>query len=99
VYVRDAVRVILFFLDRPDVSGLFNCGTGRGRTWLDLARSVFAAVDREPRIRFIDMPETLRAVYQYCTVADTGKLRAAGYEDSFTPLEDGVREYVQSYLV
>ncbi len=98
VFVADAVKVALFFLDQPEAYGLFNCGTGQGRAWLDLARAVFAALDREPRIRFIEMPEELRSRYQYYTVADTRKLRAAGYTEPFTPLEAGVREYVQSYL-
>ena len=98
VFVADAVKVALFFLDRPEACGLFNCGTGQGRTWLDLSRAVFAALDREPRIRFIEMPEDLRSRYQYYTVADSRKLRAAGYTEPFTPLEAGVREYAQSYL-
>ena len=98
VFVADAVKVALFFLDQPEAGGLFNCGTGQGRTWLDLARAVFAAMGREPRVRFIEMPEDLRSRYQYHTAADTRKLRAAGYTEPFTPLEAGVREYVQSYL-
>lgn len=98
VFVADAVKVALFFLDQPEVCGLLNCGTGQGRTWLDLARAVFAAMGREPRVRFIEMPEDLRSRYQYHTAADTRKLRAAGYTEPFTPLEAGVREYVQSFL-
>jgi len=98
VYVKDAVNVCLFFEGRRDVSGLFNVGTGRCRTWLDLARAVFAAMNRPPNIEFIDMPETLRPKYQYHTEADVGKLRAAGYRTPFTSLEDGVRDYVQTYL-
>jgi len=96
VWVGDTAQVALFFLERPDVSGLFNCGTGQGRTWLDLARAMFAALGREPRIRFIDMPEALRARYQYHTVADLRKLRGAGYAHAFTPIEDGTRTYIQS---
>lgn len=99
VYVRDAVKVTLFFLDHQDVSGLFNCGTGEARTWLDLARGLFQAMDLDPRIRFVDMPESIRDKYQYHTQADVSKLRAAGYKGHFTPLEDGIRDYVQSYLV
>jgi ADP-L-glycero-D-manno-heptose 6-epimerase len=72
------------------MAGLFNCGTGQGHTWLDLARAVGGALGREPRIRFIDMPEELRPRYQYYTVADLRKLRAAGYGAAFTSLEDGV---------
>jgi len=98
VYVKDAVAVTLFFHDHPEVSGLFNCGTGRARTWYDLALAIFAAMGREPRIRFIDMPESIRDKYQYHTEADMTRLRAAGYTAPFTSIEDGVREYVREYL-
>jgi len=98
VYVRDAVDVTLWLLDHPEVSGLFNCGTGQPRTWMDLARATFAALGREPRIDLVDMPETLRATYQYYTCADMGKLRTAGWAPPPTSLEDGVRDYVQKYL-
>ena len=96
VWVGDAVQVALFFLEHPAVSGLFNCGTGQGRTWLDLARAVGRALGREPRIRFIDMPEVLRPRYQYRTVADLRKLRAAGYAAAFTALDEGVRATVHA---
>jgi ADP-L-glycero-D-manno-heptose 6-epimerase len=98
IYVRDAVAVTLHFAEHREASGLFNCGTGRSRTWLDLARAVYAAVGREPRIGFIDMPEALRAKYQYFTEADLTKLRAAGYRQPFHSLEDGIRDYVRSHL-
>ncbi len=98
VYVADAVAATLFFHDRPEVSGLFNCGTGRARTWLDLARAVFAAMDREPNIVFVDMPEVLRERYQYHTQAETAKLRQAGYDRAFTSLEDGVAATVRDGL-
>lgn len=98
VYVKDAVDVTLFFHDRPAVSGLFNCGTGKARTWLDLVNAVFAAMRRKPRIVFIEMPEAIRDKYQYHTQADTKKLRKAGYRKQFTSLEKGAREYVRGYL-
>ena len=98
LHVRDAVAVTLFFHDHPGVSGLFNCGTGRARTWLDLGRAVFAALGRAPRIKFIEMPVAIRANYQYHTEADLRKLRAAGCGHEFLSLEDGVRDYVQNYL-
>jgi len=98
VYVKDAVKVTLFFHDHPEVSGLFNCGTGRPRTWIDLAKAVFAAMKKEPEVVFVDMPEELREGYQYHTQADVSKLRRAGYGNAFTPLEEGVRDYVRSYL-
>jgi ADP-L-glycero-D-manno-heptose 6-epimerase len=98
VYVRDAVAVTLFLHDHPDVSGLFNCGTGRARTWLDLGRAVFAAMERPTNIHFVDMPESIRDKYQYHTQADMTKLRRAGYSPAFTSIEDGVRDYVTRHL-
>jgi ADP-L-glycero-D-manno-heptose 6-epimerase len=98
IYVRDAVEVTLHFAEHRDASGLFNCGTGRARTWLDLARALFSSMKRGPDIRLIDMPPALRGRYQYFTQADTAKLRAAGYAQPFTSLEEAVREYVQTYL-
>lgn len=99
VYVRDAVRVTLYFHDHPDVSGLFNCGTGRARTWMDLGRAVFAAMGRPPDIRLVEMPLGLRPNYQYHTQADTAKLRAAGCTEPFVELEEAVRDYVERDLV
>lgn len=98
IYVRDAVDVVLHFLDDREASGLFNCGTGKARSWLDLVRAVFAAMGRDPKIEFVDMPAHLRDKYQYHTEADAAKLRAAGYAAGFTELEDGVRDYVTGYL-
>lgn len=95
VYVRDAVNVTLYLMEHPEVSGLFNCGTGQARTWLDLANALFAAMGRTPQIEFMPMPEVLQGKYQYFTQAETWKLRAAGYNDNPTSLEDGVRDYVQ----
>lgn len=98
VYVADAVTVTLFFLDHPDVSGLFNCGTGLARSWLDLGTALFNAMGRKPRIRFIDMPESIRDRYQYHTQADLTKLRAAGCRHPFRSLEAAVSAYVTDDL-
>ena len=98
VYVKDAARIMLFFHDHPEANGLFNCGTGRARTWLDLGNAIFRAMGREPNIEFVDMPEKLRDKYQYHTQAETAKLRAAGCEPASTPLEDAVEDYVRTYL-
>ena len=98
VYVKDAVAVTLFCGENPKASGLFNCGTGQARSWNDLAQATFAAMGLEPRIEYIEMPVSLRSKYQYFTQADMGKLRAAGYAQAFTSLEDGIRDYVQGYL-
>jgi ADP-L-glycero-D-manno-heptose 6-epimerase len=100
LYVKDAVEMTLHFADRaPEVGGLFNLGSGQANTWLTLARALFTALQREPRIEFIDMPEVLRGKYQYFTLADIGKLRASGYAREMTPLSEAVRDYVQGHLV
>jgi ADP-L-glycero-D-manno-heptose 6-epimerase len=98
IYVKDAVDVTLHFAADRRRSGLFNCGTGTARTWKDLATAVFAAMNRKPNIKMIEMPDALQGKYQYFTQADTTKLRAAGYSKSFCSLEEGVRDYVQTYL-
>lgn len=98
IYVNDAVEVTLFFLEHRTVSGIFNCGTGLPRTWLDLAQALFSAMDRPPRIRFRDMPAAIRDTYQYHTRADITKLRNAGYVRPFTSLEDGIDAYVREHL-
>jgi ADP-L-glycero-D-manno-heptose 6-epimerase len=98
IYVKDAVSVTLHFLDHREVSGLFNCGTGRARTWKDLVIAVFLALNARPEIEFIEMPEKLRGKYQYFTQAPVDKLRQAGYTLPFTSLEDAVRDYVGTYL-
>jgi ADP-L-glycero-D-manno-heptose 6-epimerase len=98
VYVKDAVAQTLFYHDSPAVSGLFNCGTGKARSWKSLANAVFAALGIEPVIEFIEMPASIREKYQYYTQADTTKARAAGYTRASFTLEEGVRDYVQNYL-
>ncbi len=98
VYVKDAVDVCLWFAENRRASGLFNVGTGTCRTWVDLARAVFAALKRDPQIEFIEMPLHLRGKYQYRTEADISKLRSVGYDKPMTTLEDGVRDYVQTWL-
>jgi ADP-L-glycero-D-manno-heptose 6-epimerase len=98
VYVADAVAVTLFFFDHPEVAGLFNCGSGVARTWVDLAKALFAAMDLPPRIRFIEMPESIRDKYQYHTLADPAKLHRAGYPTPFFSIEEGVGRYVCEYL-
>lgn len=99
IYVRDCVKVVLWLLANPQVSGLFNVGTGQARSFDDLARALFAALGREPQVEYIEMPETLRDKYQYFTQAPMDKLRLAGYSAPFTSLEEGVREYVQQFLL
>lgn len=92
IWVGDVVDILLWLLDNPGVSGLFNVGTGRARTYLDLARAVAGP---EGAIEFIDMPPPLRGQYQSFTEARMERLRAAGYPGQFTPLDEGVRRYIQ----
>lgn len=99
IYVKDAVAMTLFFLDHPQVSGIFNIGTGLARTWNDLAKAVFAAMGLEPRIEYIPMPEPLQGKYQYFTEAPMSKLRAAGCKHQPLRMEDAVSEYVRQYLM
>lgn len=98
VYVKDVCSVMMFLMDNPSVSGLFNVGTGEARSFYDLAASVFKALNLEPNIEFIEMPETLRPKYQYFTEAKMEKLREAGYDKPFYSLEEGAKDYVQNYL-
>jgi ADP-L-glycero-D-manno-heptose 6-epimerase len=98
VYVRDAVQVTLHFAMDSKAGGLFNCGTGVARSWMDLARALFKAMRRKEDIRFVEMPDALRGKYQYFTRADTANLRRAGYTRPFTTLEDGVADYVHTHL-
>lgn len=99
IYVRDCANVVLWFLDNPGVSGFFNVGTGKARSFDEVARALFAALGKEPHIDFFDMPEGLKDTYQYFTEARMDRLRAAGYTSPFTSLEEGVRDYVQNYLL
>jgi ADP-L-glycero-D-manno-heptose 6-epimerase len=94
VHVGDCVRVALWLLDHPGVSGLFNCGTGQARSFADLARATFAAMGREARIEYVPMPADLRGKYQYFTEASMAKLRQAGFAAPPTSLETGVADYV-----
>lgn len=94
IAVTDVVDALHFALAAPLPSGIYNLGTGTGRTFLDLARATFAALKQPERIEFIDMPPELRERYQYFTEARTDRLRAAGYRTAFTSLDDGVRQYI-----
>ena len=98
LYVKDAVDMTLFFYDNPQISGLFNIGTGKARTWNDLVKAVFAAMDKKPSIEYIEMPDSIRNQYQYYTCADITKLRQAGYTKDTTPFEDAIKDYVQNFL-
>ena len=99
VYVKDVVEVLYFFMHHRKDSGLYNLGTGRARTFLDLAKATFSAMGKEPKISFIDTPADIREKYQYFTEANMEKLRSIGYTNEFISLEDGVKDYVQGYLM
>ena len=99
VYVKDICKVVKFMIEHEEVSGLFNLGTGQTRSFYDLAASTFKAMGLEPNIKYIEMPESLRAKYQYYTQANMEKLRSVGYTDDFYSLEDGAKDYVQNYLM
>lgn len=98
VYVKDCVDVMLWLLEHGDVSGLFNVGTGRAQTWLELMTALYEAIGRPLDVRWIDIPEEIRDRYQYFTQAEMGRLRAAGYDRPFRSVEEGVRDYVTGYL-
>lgn len=98
VYVKDICKVIMWLLVNKHVLGLFNVGTGRAQSFAELAEATFHALNLEPNIEYIDMPEKLRGKYQYYTKAEMSKLYDAGYPYHFADVENGVRDYVQSHL-
>lgn len=99
LYVKDAIRMTLHLAETPSAGGLFNLGSGKAHTWIELATAIFTALGKEPVIEFIDMPEHLQSKYQYYTCADIAKLRASGFTQDITALTEAVRDYVQGYLV
>jgi ADP-L-glycero-D-manno-heptose 6-epimerase len=98
LYVDDAVAVVRWLMETPKVSGIFNVGTGKARSFKDLISAMFTALGRAPDIQYIAMPETIRDSYQYFTESSVDNLRRAGYNAGFTSVEDGVMRYVDAYL-
>ena len=98
VYVKDCTKIMLWLLETPSATGLFNVGTGQARSFRDLVNATFDAMELPPSITYVPMPETIRENYQFYTCADCGNLRDAGFSAGMTPLEEGVRDYVQNYL-
>lgn len=98
VYVKDVVSVLIFMMEHQPEPGLYNLGTGKARSFVDLALATFAASGKEATIEFIDTPADIRDKYQYFTEANMAKLRQAGYKKEFTSLEEGVKDYVVNYL-
>lgn len=99
IYVKDLLKVAVWLMGNQPSSGLYNLGTGIARSFEDLVKATFAAMDLTPKIEFIDMPEDIREKYQYFTEANMSKLKAAGYLEAFSSLEDGVDDYVRKYLL
>jgi ADP-L-glycero-D-manno-heptose 6-epimerase len=99
LYVKDAAAIMVHLARTPSAAGIYNVGAGIARSWNDLARAIFAALDRAPNIVYIPMPDVLRGKYQYRTEATIDRLRASGYTAPIMSLEEGVRDYVQRYLI
>ena len=99
VYVKDLSEIMFFLMNHRKDSGLYNIGTGTGRTFLDLTKNTFKGMEVEENIEFIDTPVDIRDKYQYFTEANMNKLRSVGYDKPFTSLEDGVEDYVKNYLI
>jgi ADP-L-glycero-D-manno-heptose 6-epimerase len=98
VYVKDCVDVMLWLMEHPEVNGIFNLGTGRAQTWLDLMGALYDAAGTELRVEWVDTPEEIRDRYQYFTEAEMARLRAAGYDRPFRSVEEGVADYVERHL-
>ncbi|MGJ8661227.1 MAG: ADP-glyceromanno-heptose 6-epimerase [Bacteroidota bacterium] len=99
VYVKDVVEVCMFLMKDEPQNGIYNLGTGKARTFLDLATNTFEALDKEPVISYVDTPADIRDKYQYFTQADMTKLLSQGYNGGFHTLEEGVEDYVKNYLI
>jgi ADP-L-glycero-D-manno-heptose 6-epimerase len=98
IYVDDAVRVMMWVLATPSISGIFNVGTGKARSFKDMMVSAYAALGTVPNVEYVDMPEQIRGSYQYFTQSDVDRLQRAGYNGGFTALEDAVETYVKGFL-
>jgi ADP-L-glycero-D-manno-heptose 6-epimerase len=99
IYVKDAAAATLHFMNNRQSNGIFNIGGGNTVSWNRLARAVFGAMDRPVSIEYIDMPQSIRNTYQYHTCAEIAKVRAAGFNDDITTVEEAVGDYVRNYLV
>ncbi len=99
IYIKDAVDMTLHFLKHKEINGLFNVGSGKARTWNDLVKALFAAMDIPTNIEYIELPDRLTDRYQYFTEAKLTKIKKAGYKEHISSLEDGVADYVKIYLM
>jgi ADP-L-glycero-D-manno-heptose 6-epimerase len=98
IYVDDAVAVVRFVLETPSVTGIFNVGTGKARSFKDLITAMYAALGAKPNIEYVETPVAIRDTYQYFTQAEVANLQRAGYNAGFAPLENSVRHYVTQFL-
>jgi ADP-L-glycero-D-manno-heptose 6-epimerase len=98
VYVKDCVDVMMWMMDHPEASGIFNLGTGQARSFYDLVNALFLALKKTTKVEYIPMPDHLQGKYQYYTQANIDHLRSVGYNKPMTSLEDGVKDYVDTYL-
>ena len=98
VYVKDCVELMFWLLENPATNGILNVGTGKARSWNDLACAIFAALGKEPHIEYMDMPEALRGKYQNFTQADMSWMQEKGCPLAFASIEQGIADYVNSYL-
>ena len=98
IYIKDALEMTLFFLEKPEVNGIFNIGTGTARSWNDIGRALFTAAGKKSAIEYIPMPETIKDKYQYFTCADLAKLRKAGCKHQCLSMEKAIDDYVNNYL-
>lgn len=94
IYIKDAVDIVMYFFEHPQINGIYNVGTGEARSWNEVAFAIFKAVGKKPDITYIEMPDVIKPRYQYFTQADMAKLRAAGYKKPFMTLEDAIADYV-----
>ena len=99
IYIKDAIDITLHFLWNKNENGIYNVGTGKARTWIDLVNAIFNGMELSPSIEFIEMPQELRGKYQYFTEANIEKLKSAGFTNEITSLENAVGDYVRNYLL
>jgi len=99
IYIKDVIDVMFFLMSKKPISGIYNLGTGKARSFLDVANLIFKSINKTPKIEFIDTPIDIRDKYQYFTEAKMDKLRSIGYDKSFYTLEEGVKDYVENFLI
>ena len=99
IYIKDAVKIIMFIYKNKSINGIFNAGTGIARSFNDIAKTIFSILGKKENIQYIDMPENIRNSYQYFTQADVKKIRSAGYKETFLSLEESIQDYIKNYLL